>query len=91
MTLSDGLVTVVTPKTDEADTFTTVSAIEGMKLRNQDGKLETVASDATVYILEDGEMTVGAFEDILEGDYVDLYDANSDGEWTIVVLDLDSL
>jgi hypothetical protein len=91
LTLSDGLVTVVTPKTDEADTFTTVSAIEGMKLRNQDGKLETVASDATVYILEDGEMTVGAFEDILEGDYVDLYDANSDGEWTIVVLDLDSL
>jgi hypothetical protein len=88
LTIEDGLLTGVTYKPDEA-TFTTVSAIEGMRLRNAgDDKLYTVADDAIVYVLDADGVTVGDYSEILVEDKVDLYDTNDDGEYQIVVLDL---
>jgi hypothetical protein len=72
----------------------TVSAIEGMKLRADDGVRYTIADDASVYILEwdatnsewDAEVT--DFNSILVDDNVKLYDYDSDLGYGIVVIEL---
>jgi len=92
---SDGYLTDIdTPtETNDGDALT-VSAIEGMKLRADDGKRYTIADDASVYILEwdatnsewDAEVT--NFNNILADDNVKLYDYDSDLGYGIVIIEL---
>jgi hypothetical protein len=68
-----------------------VKTIDSIRIRedNSAGTIYTLASDVVVYIMDDGDFSVGALSDILAEDTIQLFYDN-DGDVTVILLDLDN-
>jgi copper chaperone CopZ len=65
-----------------------VNSIDSTRIRLDDGKIWTLDSNVAVYIIDDGDYTVGSLADVWKGDWVELYPEDSNGV-KVIVLNLD--
>jgi hypothetical protein len=88
--MSDGLVA----GSEEPDwhDIECVSDVNGFRIREEDGSLTRVSEDVIVYIIDGASLSssIGTLEDIIDGDSLRMVDEDDDGQYDIVILNLNS-